>query len=392
MYRNSGQQHDKILLWGAPASLWTGRVRAYLIKKGIEYQEIYPANPRYQQEILPQIGYFVMPVTELADGTLIQDGTDTMEYLEQRYSERSMIPRSPVQRAVAWLIEFFGCDLFFIPAMHYRWNFPEHRAHLDAEFARGLSPHKDPERWQADIAPIQAAFSGFPELMGITPATIPAIESSHIECLELLNAHFLHHPYVLGGHPSIADFGLIGPLYAHLGRDAVPANLMKNIAPNVYRWTERMFEAGLTDGEFIDTPSEFTADDSIPETLIPFIEYLFRDCGSQVRGMVETFNAWATREPRLAAGTLVQADQKGNGGAHPNLGAFEFNLRGTTIRTQAFGNVVHHFQRVLDVIAALDDGGRASFDALIARTGGSELMLTKIERRIQSEHYRLLLA
>ena len=96
MYRNSGQQHDRIVLWGAPVSLWTGRVRAYLIKKSIEYQEIYPANPRYQQEILPQIGYFVVPVTELADGTLIQDGTDTMEYLEQRYTERPMIPRLPV--------------------------------------------------------------------------------------------------------------------------------------------------------------------------------------------------------------------------------------------------------------------------------------------------------
>ena len=115
MYRNSGQQHDRIVLWGAPVSLWTGRVRAYLIKKGLDYQEIYPANPRYQQEILPQIGYFVVPVTELADGTLIQDGTDTMEYLEQRYPERPMIPRLPVQRAVAWLIEFFGCGLGLPP-------------------------------------------------------------------------------------------------------------------------------------------------------------------------------------------------------------------------------------------------------------------------------------
>ncbi|MCY4386826.1 MAG: glutathione S-transferase C-terminal domain-containing protein [Desulfurellaceae bacterium] len=276
--------------------------------------------------------------------------------------------------------------------MHYRWNFPEHRAHIDAEFARGLSPHKDPEGQQADIAPIQAAFSGFPELMGVTPTTIPAIEGSHIECLELLNAHFLCHPYVLGGHPSSADFGLIGPLYAHLGRDPVPAGLMKNIAPNVYRWTERMFEAGLTDGEFVDTPCEFAADDSIPETLIPFIEYLFRDCGPQVRGMVETFNAWANRDPQPVSGTLVQADPEGTGGAHPNLGAFEFNLRGTIIKTQAFANVVYHFQRVLDVVASLDQSGRTKFEALVAQTGGSELMATRIERRIQSEHYRLSLA
>ncbi|MFT4564844.1 MAG: glutathione S-transferase [Gammaproteobacteria bacterium] len=302
-----------------------------------------------------------------------------------------MIPSSPVQRTVAWLIEFFGCDLFFIPGMHYRFNFPEQRAHIDTEFARALSPHKDPEQRQADITPVQDHFSAFPERLGVTPATITAIEASHIECLELLDAHFLHHPYLLGGHPSTADFGLIGPLYAHLGRDPVPASLMKNIAPNVYRWTERMFEPALVDGEFIDTPYAFPIDDQIPETLIPFIEYLFRDCGPQVQSMIDTFSSWAGSEPQLTSGTLVQIDSDVPGGAYPNLGEFEFNLRGTTVKTQAFANVVYHFQQVLDVIDALDDKGRANFDTFISRTGGSELMSTKPRRRIKSEHYQLLL-
>lgn len=392
MYRKSGQQHDKLILWGAPASLWSGRVRAYLIKKGIDYQEIYPAHPRYQSDILPQIGYWVVPVTEFEDGTLIQDGTDTMERLEARYPQRPMIPSTPVQRGVAWLIELFGCDLFFIPAMHYRWNFPEQRTHIDAEFARAVSRSRDAAGQRADIAPLQAAFAGFPALMGINPATIPAIEQSHVECLALLNHHFQYHPYVLGGHPSIADFGLIGPLYAHLGRDPVPANLMKNSAPHLYRWTERMFEAGLVDGEFYDTPVAFPDDDDIPETLVPFIQYLFRDCGPQLQGMLDTFNAWADSSASLAAGTPVKASADSTGGAHPHLGAFEFDLRGTSITSQAFANVVYHFQRVQDVIAALDTAGRDAFDNLMDRTGGSAVMATPLTRRLQAKNYQLLLA
>ncbi len=392
MYKNSGKQHDKIVLWGSPASLWTGRTRAYFIKKGINYQEIYPSNPRFMEEIVPLVGYFAIPVTELEDGTLIQDGTDTMLHFEQRFPQPKMIPSSPVQQAIAWLIEFFGCDLFFIPAMHYRWNFPEQQAFLDAEFARTISPYKDRERQQEAIAPIREFFSGFPAAMGINEETIPAIEGSHIECLEILNAHFLHHPYVLGGHPSLADFGLIGPLYAHLGRDPVPANLMKNIAPHVYRWTERMFEAGLRDGEFIELATEFPADDAIPETLIPFIEYLFRDCGPQVQGMLDTFNAWAESEPERPAGSLVQTDPEAPVGAHPHLGEFDFVLRGVPIHSQAFSNVVYHFQRIVDVIAELDDAGRTDFDALMTRTGGSALMSKKLARRIKSEHYCFQLA
>ena len=392
MYRNSGMQHDKIMLWGAPGSLWTGRTRAYLIKKGIDYQEIFPSNARFMEEIVPLVGYFAIPVTEQEDGMVIQDGTDTMVHLEQRFPERPMVPSSPVQQAVAWLIEFFGCDLFFIPAMHYRWNFPEQQDFLDAEFARSISPSKDPKQQQEAVAPIRAFFAGFPAAMGVNEKTIPAIEGSHIECLEILNQHFLHHPYLLGGHPSLADFGLIGPLFAHLGRDPVPASLMKNIAPHVYRWTERMFEANLKDGEFMDLDYEFPADDALPETLIPFIEYLFRDCGPQLQGMLDTFNAWVAREPDRPAGTLIQTDPKAPVGAHPELGNFDFELHGVTIHSQAFSNVVHHFQRVVDVIDALDENGKAAFDSLMTRTGGAGLMSTKLARRIKSEHYCFKLA
>ena len=167
---------------------------------------------------------------------------------------------------------------------------------------------------------------------------------------------------------------------------------MKNIAPHVYRWTERMLEPGIIDGEFADYPAEFAEDGSILDTLIPFIAYLFRDCGAQVQGMVEMFDAWATRDPRPGPGTLVKADPDGTGGAHPNLGEFEFNLRGTTVKTQAFANVVRHFQRLLDVVASLDDADRTKFEALMARTGGTDLMSTQMERRIKTEYYQLFLA
>jgi len=386
-YRNSGKQHNKTILWGAPGSLWTGRTRAYFIKKKIDYQEIFPLNPRFMEEIVPLVGYLAFPVHELQDGTIIQDGTDTMEYFEKRITELPMIPSTPKQRSVAWLLELFGCDLFFIPAMHYRWNFPEQKKFLDNEFARALTPHKDKKRQQEAIKPVQEFFADFPRAMGITDETIPVIEASHIECLEILNKHFEYNLYLLGGRPSVADFGLIGPLYAHLGRDPVPANLMKNIAPHVYRWTERMFESNQLDGEFMDTPYEYLSDDALPNTLIPFIEYLFRDCGSQLQGMINAYNNWVENDPSRPAGTLVQTDPEAPIGAHPYIGDFDFELRGTCIHSQAFSNVVHHFQRVCDVISTLSDEGKASFEALMESTGGTSLMSTKLARRIKTENY-----
>ena len=45
----------------------------------------------------------------------------------------------------------------------------------------------------------------------------------------------------------------MAPFYAELGRDPAPANLMKNTAPHVFRWVERMLEPGIVDGELSTT-------------------------------------------------------------------------------------------------------------------------------------------
>ena len=144
MYKNTGKTHAKPILWGAPGSAYSGKTRSYFIKKGVAYQEIFPPHPRYQSEILPLIGYFVMPVVELPDGTLIQDSTDTIVHFEHIRPEPALIPPAPFQKAVAWLLGFCGSELFLQTVLHYRWSYlEEQRAYVEAVFADILSPHQD---------------------------------------------------------------------------------------------------------------------------------------------------------------------------------------------------------------------------------------------------------
>lgn len=392
MFKSTDKKHDRPILWGAPGSLWSGRPRSYLIKKGLEYEEVFASNPRYQREIVPLIGHLVVPVTELENGVLIQDGTDTIAYFEDRYPDNPLIPATPVQKAVAALIGFFGAEMFLIPSLHYRWSFPEQRPFLEAIFGRAFSPHRDMGKQREDVVPIMDFYSGFLDIVGINEETIPVIEQSHKDCLAQLNTHFLHHPYLLGGRPSSADFGMIAPMYAHLSRDPVPSTLMKNSAPHVFRWSERMFEAGITDGEFPDLAPTYLPDDGVPESLIPFLEYLIRDCGPQALGMIATYNTWVADNSELPPGTRIQVDAEAQTSAHPMLGPFDFSLQGVTIHSQAFSNVVHHFQRLLEVIDGLDPEGRASFDALMKSVGGEEFLAARLARPIKSENYQYLLA
>jgi glutathione S-transferase len=73
---------DRFVLWGANWSLYTAKVRPYLIKKGIEYVELNPSHPHFKESVLPQIGHFTVPVVETPDGEIIADSTEIMDLLE----------------------------------------------------------------------------------------------------------------------------------------------------------------------------------------------------------------------------------------------------------------------------------------------------------------------
>ncbi len=233
-------------------------------------------------------------------------------------------------------------------------------------------------------------FNGYLENLGVRPETFFVIEESYEEFLHLLNGHFLQYPYILGGRPSLADFGLVAPLFAHLARDPYPSTLMKNRAPHVFRWTERMNQAGFMDGEFPDLEPDFLPNDELPKTLDPILRYFFTDCGPEIMGMISTYNAWNEDNPGLPSRTIIQRDPAA-ATAHPSLGWFDFELRGVRIHRRDFVDHVYHFQRVLDVVAGLDGEGRVRFDETVSRTGGRELLAARPVRRLRSENYRFVL-
>jgi hypothetical protein len=209
--------------------------------------------------------------------------------------------------------------------------------------------------------------------------------------LDLLNEQFFHYPYLMGGRPSLPDFGLIAPFFAHLSRDPYPSSHMKLRAPNVFRWTERMFQDGFLDGEFPNLEPEFPQGDALPETLVPILAYFFRDFGAEFVAMINSYNRWCDTQPGTARGTRIQ-DPKEPGTSHPSLGWIEFDFRSVRHRRRDSVDMVYHLQRVLDVADALKGSDRAAFEALIHRTGGETLLSSRPSRRIAYDQYAYVLA
>lgn len=256
-----------VILYGAPHSLYTGKTRAYLRKQGIRYVERTTADPRFRREIVPIIGRGIIPVVVLPDGTVVQDTVDILDHFERVGVPNSAYPPGPRQRVLSHIAELYAVVVLTRHAMHYRWSYAgEQRRFLVDAFASSSGA--------ASADQVMARMQSYLPMLGVTPATIPAIETSYLKVLDLLEAHFAEHPYLFGGQPSLGDYGLLGPLFAHLGRDPVPADLMKRRAPKVFRWLERMNAPDPDMPEYGECHAGYLPDDAVPATLEPLFRHM----------------------------------------------------------------------------------------------------------------------
>jgi glutathione S-transferase len=377
-------------LWGTPHSLYTGKVRSYLIKKGLPYREQFPHHPRFNRALLPAVRLFVVPVLELAAGEFHQDSCAIIELLEARFPQQSMLPEHPVQRVVARLLDAFGSEGMLPAAMHYRWSYrAEQEDFLRAEFGRVVHCGSDrPERLAAGKQ-LMDYFSGWLPALGVGPESIPAIEAAHTDLLDALDVHFLHHPYLLGGRPCVADFGFMAPLFAHLGRDPVPLALMQRRAPNVYRWIERMQRAQIEDGEFPEHRADWLPGGAVPATLDAVLGLLFADWGPQLLADAALVNNWMAQHASLPEGALVSAD--GQRSVHPTLGAVSYAWRGVTANRASAPHGLWHFGLAAAEARALHGAHREQFDALVRRLGGEQTMGIQLVRPLRRHDHVLVL-
>ena len=262
---------EPLTLYGVKISMFTGKTRSHLIKQGIAFQEVAPVTPHFQTVVISQIGRRIIPVLEMPDGHIVQDTTDIIDYLEtEGLATSSVYPDGPLEKVLALILELFGDEGLLRPAMHYRWNFTD-RTHgfISHGFTGWLGPDADMDT-KAQSQKTMEKFAGFLPALGVSPETIPEIERSFAELMDILNAHFERTPYFFGQAPNIGDYGMMCSLYAHLARDPVPASRMKNRAPNLYRWTERMNQphADISDMPYYKPAA------NIPVTLKPLFQYI----------------------------------------------------------------------------------------------------------------------
>jgi glutathione S-transferase len=379
------------IFYGMELSLYAGKVRSYLRKKHLPFVERGTDHPSFT-EAAAKIGREVQPLVVTPEGDILQDTTEIIDFLEARYPENPVYPEGPCQHLVALLFELFGDEGLVKPAMHYRWNFPEHNdGFLVPQFARsrrdggGTSP-------EVMAGMIQQFMRGHViGQLGVTPATVPVIEAAYEELLDRLEAHFRAFPYLLGGRPSIGDFGMIAPLYGHLGRDPYPSSLMKRRAPHCYRWVERMNVGDAGMAEFPDLPQAFLANDAVPESLITILQLMAQDYMPELLGIVANVEDWLQAHPEVQSGSVVPASTAGMGTASP-LGTHTILFRGVEVTLVIKHYALWMLGRVQNHYDQLASDERMLADEILSRTGLAPLIGARTSLRIERREFQEVFA
>ena len=360
------------ILYAMPHSLYSGRARSYLIKNGIPFEERSTGHESFKAEVLPKSKLPTIPTLVTTEGEVIRDGAAIIEHFEAA-SGRPCQPPGPRQQVISALFDVIGTDGLLRPAMHYRWNFPDDNlAFVRYHF---LHSQRDVPQREEKTEAMMNRMRHAAMIFGVTEQSQPLVEALYREYLDALNAHFEHYPYLLGWRPCIGDFGLVAPMYAHLGRDPYPARLMQQRAPAVYRWLERMNREDQDAPEYFNAGNDFLADDKIPDPLIPVLKILAEDFVPETLAAAELINSrLAEHQPEsgaVAVGRLAEA-----------LGTADFSVRGETITALAQPHRFYLLQRVQDVFAALAQEEQVGVADIMSDAGMSAVLSTALTRRI----------
>jgi len=353
--------------YAAEMSYFSAKVRPALRLKGVPYVEHLPTPAAYREVILPRTGLGFIPIVVTPSGDTWQDTSEILDALERAHPEPALIPATPLQRVVAHLLELYADEFLLLPAMHYRWSFPASERKARGDFAAAVGDPESANRF-AD------RMKGSIALLGVVPASIAAIEAHLGELLDALSAHFAEHRFLLGDRMSLADCALLGPFYAHLYLDAVPGLLLRERAPRVCHWIERMNHPDPT------APGDWLAGDALAPTLQPILELAGRDAVPLLLDNARAFEAWADARP---AG--LEEPPRG-------VGSHETRLRGTAFQRYTSPYGLWMIQRPLDAFAALGGADRRRVELALSSSGCNALFAFHPRHRLSKRRFKLCFA
>lgn len=364
-------------------SPFTAKVRGYLHHKNLLFEEVTPSFVGYHFKIKRKVGRYLIPVIYHPELGVLQDSYDIITTLETHHGGSGVIPTTPKQHFFCRLLEAFA-DVWLIPtAMHTRWNTTEeNRVRTKSDFGRLLCPGF-PQVLQNEVGNrVGDSMKAYLPIFGITNNTSPGFEEFIRYWLASLENHLSSSPFLFGERASLADFAVMGPIYAHIWYDKLTGwSEIVEQHTNVMRW---MHETNGNSEYFSSGGSQQSAagwlpNDEIPTTLLPLMKPIVEDfipymdeCVTSINNYC-SLNRHAKRVPR-------------------SLGWTDFTVFGYQGRRKLITFDQWKIQSPLSVLEGCGEGERIEIEQLLRRVGAPQgLLHVPVDNPLARKNYSEIL-
>ena len=252
----------KYRIFGSELSPYSVKVRSYFRYKQIPHQWIV-RNAESADEYQKYARIPIIPLVVTPDEESLQDSTPIMEAMDQRFPEPSIHPQDTVSQFVSTLLEEFGDEWGNKWMFHLRWARDEDCTSAGGRIAALNAPDADDATHAAIREQVIGHMKGRVFFVGSNEQTAPQIEKSFRDGIRLLNAHLADRPYLFGGKPAFADFGLWGQVYC-AWTDPTGSAWIEASAPHLLDWVHRML--------WPSDEGDYEPWDSVAPTLLPFVK------------------------------------------------------------------------------------------------------------------------
>jgi glutathione S-transferase len=225
-------------LFGAETSPYSLKVRSALRFKGAAFEWI-ERRAANEAEFRALAKTPTVPLLIAPDDTASQDSTEILAALEAAIPDPPTQPHDPALAAISLILEEYGDEWLNKVMFQQRWG---QRPDRDAAALRAvtqLNGGKRPRAFKAAANQVAARMVARLPLVGAEAGNAATLESSVRRFALHLNTHLKDRLFVLGGHPSAADFALAAQ-YQQMLTDPTPAAWMNDHAPFVVAWCAHM--------------------------------------------------------------------------------------------------------------------------------------------------------
>jgi glutathione S-transferase len=231
-----------LTFYGLDLSYFTGKVEAFLRYREIPHHRIELSTKSFNYTA-QQTGLAQMPAIQLADGRWMTDSTPMMAWIDQHCPGPSIFPANEAARFFSLLLEDYADEWLWRPALHFRWSYAPDKYLMSHRIAAEMLHDVPLPLFLRKAMILRRQVSKYVRGDGVTAATIGHVESIYLRNLGFLETMLQTRPYLMGTRPSVVDFGFFASMFRHFGLDPTPARLMRDLAPGVYEWLARMWNA-----------------------------------------------------------------------------------------------------------------------------------------------------